>query len=94
MKLCLCPMTNGQMASLAVVAEKHREQEEALRLAGNVSGLGVGAAALLIEMASVEIKHTRLLLAACVQTLELWQGAAPDPASLTHAREWLAKTKD
>ncbi len=52
-------MTDGQLASLAVVAKKHREREDELRRAGEVSGLAIGAAALLIEMAGDEIKTLR-----------------------------------
>lgn len=56
------PMTDGQMQSLVVVARKLREQEAPLREAGDVRGLGVGAAALLVELAGDEIRHLRAAL--------------------------------
>ena len=50
-------MTEGQLASLAVVAAKLREQEAPLKASGDPYGLGVGAAALLVELAGDEIKR-------------------------------------
>lgn len=55
-------MSEGQLKSLAVVAQKLREQEAPLRERGDPSGLGIGAAALLVEMAGDEIRSLRAVL--------------------------------
>ena len=52
-------MSEGQLKSLAVVAKKLREQEVPLRERQDPSGLGIGAAALLVEMAVEEIGQLR-----------------------------------
>ena len=56
------PMSEGPLKSLAVVAEKLREQEAPLRERADPAGLGVGAAAMLVEMAGEEIQTLRRLL--------------------------------
>ena len=49
------------LKSLAIVAERLREQEAPLKAAGDPAGLGVGAAALLVERAGEEIARLRLV---------------------------------
>lgn len=53
------PMSAGQLESLAVVAKRHREWEASHKERGDPAGLGIGAAALLIELAGEEIAALR-----------------------------------
>ena len=69
-------MTEGQLKSLAVVARKLREQEEPFKAAGDPSGIGIGAAALLVEMAGAEVKRLRYELNRVASMIDFSEGAA------------------
>lgn len=66
------PDTAINLKSLAVVAKKLRALEAPFKARQDPSGLGIGAAALLVEMAGDEIERLRSSLAAhkaCVEAL-------------------------
>ena len=61
------------LQSLTLVAEKLRDQETPYREIGDPRGLGIGAAALLVEMAGAEIARLRSALSAhkaCVEQMQ------------------------
>lgn len=66
------PDTAINLKSLAVVAKKLRALEAPFKARQDPSGLGIGAAALLVEMAGDEIERLRSSLSAhkaCVEAL-------------------------
>jgi hypothetical protein len=71
--------------TLRVIAKKHREQSEALRISGEhpAQGLAIGAAALSIEDAIAEIEGLRAAVAAecerCAEIAENWRSPYGGP---------------
>lgn len=83
-------MTEGRLASLAVVARKLREEETPLKAEGKVAGLGIGAAALLVEMAGSDIVTLRTVLQTLVNH---WNEFGPEHGfeEVIHSAEQLLR---